>query len=67
MNNNLLCKVSLKLIVREECNFRVLASIYSIVGIGLTDYWNSSAAGVIVGVFLCGLDTMVSMKAEYLS
>ena len=50
--------------------FLVVASIDSIVGIGFPDSWNSSDEGVFVAVFVrvgCGLDTMVSMKAEYLS
>ena len=42
-------------------------STYSIVKTGFTDYLNSYDAGVIVGVVLCSLDGMVSMKVEYLS
>ena len=46
---------------------RVVYSIYLIVGIGLPCSWNISAEVVIVGMFLCSLDAIVSMKAEYLS
>ena len=67
MKNSLLSKVFLKLLVWEECGLKVVTSIDYIVGIGFPDFLNSSAAGVIVGVFLCVLDMMVSTKAEYLS
>ena len=67
MNNNMLCKVLLNLIVWEDCGLIVVDSIYSKVGIGFPDAWNSSAAGVIVGMIFYGFDAMVSMKAKYLS
>ena len=50
----------------EECGLILVASFDSILEIIFTDSLNSSDLGVIVGMFLCGLDAMVSIKAEYL-